>query len=106
MGASWEGFVVEQIFANLPANRHCYFYRTHDGAELDLIIEKGGIPEVGIEIKYGSNIAPSRGNTQAIQTLNTLKNFIIIKENEDFTHKRIYQVCGIEIFLKKYLPYL
>ncbi|MEZ5103757.1 MAG: ATP-binding protein [Draconibacterium sp.] len=103
MGASWEGFVIEQIKANLKTNRYIYFYRTHDGAELDLIIERGGVPVAGIEIKYGSNFTPSRGNTEAIQTLNTKDNFIIVRENEDFIHKN-FRVCGIEIFLKKYLP--
>jgi hypothetical protein len=103
MGASWEGFIIEQIISNLKTNRYVYFYRTHDGAELDLLIERGGIPVAGIEIKYGSNFTPSRGNTEAIQTLETKNNFIIVRENEDFIHKN-FRVCGIEIFLEKYLP--
>jgi len=39
-GASWEGFVIENIIASL---RDCYysFYRSATGDELDLIIEKG-----------------------------------------------------------------
>ncbi len=105
MGASWEGFIIEQIKANLKINRHIYFYRTHDGAELDLVIERGGIPIAGVEIKYGSNFTPSRGNTEAIQTLKTKNNFIIVREKEDFIHKS-FRVCGIEIFLEKYLPEL
>jgi hypothetical protein len=103
MGASWEGFVIEQILARIKSNRQTYFFRTHNGAELDLVIERGGIPVAGIEIKYGSNFTPSRGNTEAIITLNTPKNFIIIKENEDFMHKN-FRVCGIENFIEKYLP--
>lgn len=103
MGASWEGFVIEQIMANLNPNRQTYFYRTHDGAELDFVIEKGGIPVAGIEIKFGTKFSPSRGNTEAILTLGTSKNFIIVKENEDFIHKD-FRICGIEIFLEKYLP--
>ncbi len=103
MGASWEGFVIEQMMANLKPNRQLFFYRTHNGAELDLVIERGGIPVAGIEIKYGSNFTPSRGNTEAVQTLNTKDNFIIVRENEDFLHKN-FRICGIEIFLEKYLP--
>ncbi len=102
MGASWEGFVIEQIMANLKPNRQTYFYRTHDGAELDLVIERGGIPVAGIEIKFGSKFSPSRGNTEAILTLGTSKNYIIVRENEDMIHKD-FRVCGIEIFLEKYL---
>lgn len=103
MGNSWEGFVIEQIIANLKPNRSCFFYRTHDGSEIDLVIEKGGIPFAAIEIKYGTNFIPSRGNTIAIQTLNCKQNYIVVKENEDFIHKD-FRVCGIEVFLEKYLP--
>jgi len=102
-GASWEGFVIEQIIASVKPNRYFYFFRTHDGAELDLIIERGGIPVAGIEIKFSSNFSPSRGNTEAVSTLKTRENFIIIKENEDFMYKK-FRVCGVEIFLEKYLP--
>lgn len=103
MGSSWEGFVIEQILSRIKTNRQTYFFRTHNGAELDLVIEKGGVPVAGIEIKYGSRFTPSRGNTEAIETLCTKKNFIIIKEDEDFMHKK-FIVCGIKIFLEKYLP--
>ena len=103
MGASWEGFIIEQILSRIKMNRQTYFFRTHNGAELDLIIERGGIPVAGIEIKYGSNFTPSRGNSESIQTLKTNNNFIIVRGNEDFMHKN-FRVCGIEIFLKKYLP--
>ena len=103
MGASWEGFVIEQILSRIKTNRQTYFFRTHNGAELDLVIEKGGVPVAGIEIKYGSRFTPARGNTEAIETLSTKNNFIIIKEDEDFMHKK-FRVCGIKIFLEKYLP--
>lgn len=103
MGASWEGFVIEQILSRIKMNRQTYFFRTHNGAELDLVIEKGGIPVAGIEIKYGSKFTPSRGNTEAVETLSTKNNFIIVKEDEDFMHKN-FRICGIKIFLEKYLP--
>jgi predicted AAA+ superfamily ATPase len=103
MGASWEGFVIEQILSRIKMNRQTYFFRTHNGAELDLVIEKGGVPVAGIEIKYGSKFTPSRGNTEAVETLSTQNNFIIVKDEEDFMHKN-FRICGIRIFLEKYLP--
>jgi predicted AAA+ superfamily ATPase len=39
-GASWEGFVIENILAELPDWRS-HFYRSVTGAELDLVLEKG-----------------------------------------------------------------
>jgi len=104
MGASWEGFIIEQIVALLPDHLRIYFYRTHDGAELDLVIEKGGYPYVGIEIKYGSNVRPTKGNTEAIKTLKTKHNFVIVKNNEDYILSNGFRVCGIKIFIKQYLP--
>lgn len=51
LGFSWEGFVLEQIIQRFNAERDAYFYKTHAGAELDLMIQKGG-RRYGFEIKY------------------------------------------------------
>jgi predicted AAA+ superfamily ATPase len=40
-GASWEGFVIEQISAHLPSSASMSFYRTAAGAELDVVVELG-----------------------------------------------------------------
>lgn len=103
MGASWEGFIIEQIIPELRPNRRIYFYRTHDGAELDLVITKGNKTLASLEIKYGSDAKPSRGNTEAVQTLKTSANFIIIKDDEDYLLSSGFRVCGIKIFLSRYL---
>lgn len=102
-GASWEGFVIEQIIALLPLNRKTFYYRTHDGAELDLVITKGGNPVAAIEIKFGSKAKFSRGNTEAIQFLKTKKNFLIVSKREDYVLSNGFRVCGLQIFLDKYL---
>lgn len=104
LGASWEGFVIEKILSMLPGNRKGYFFRTFDGSEIDLIIEKGGVAVASIEIKIGSDNRPSKGNTHAIQSLKTRKNFIIIKENDDYAIKENFRIVGIENFLTNYLP--
>ncbi len=42
LGASWEGFVIEQIVAHLRAEpEECFFWATHTGAELDLLVVRG-----------------------------------------------------------------
>ena len=51
MGASWEGFAIEQILRQLQATAdECYFWATHGGAELDLLVIRGG-QRRGFEIK-------------------------------------------------------
>jgi len=50
LGASWEGFVVEQVLAATRASE-AYFWRTAAGAELDLLLMHGG-RRIGVEAKY------------------------------------------------------
>jgi hypothetical protein len=61
VGASWEGFVLEQILRHLEARREeCFFWATHGGAELDLLIIRGK-RRIGFEIKRTSSpkVTPS-----------------------------------------------
>jgi predicted AAA+ superfamily ATPase len=58
-GASWEGFIIEEIIRNeqctiVPAR--FYFYRTQAGLEADLIMERADGGKTAIEIKYGTRI--------------------------------------------------
>ena len=50
-GASWEGFIIDQILQQLEARpEECYFWRTHTGAELDLLVVRGR-RRLGFEVK-------------------------------------------------------
>lgn len=52
LGASWEGFALEQIIFHLDVQQEeCYFWGTHQQAELDLLVIKNG-KRFGFEIKY------------------------------------------------------
>ena len=64
LGASWEGFVLQQIVIFLDARpEECFFWATHAGAELDLLVVRGR-KKFGFEIKRTSspNITPSMRN--------------------------------------------
>lgn len=50
LGASWEGFVIEQVI-RLLNTRDAYFWATHGGAELDLLVRLRG-KHYGFEVKY------------------------------------------------------
>jgi len=51
LGASWEGFMLGQVIRVLRARREeCYFWATHAGAELDLLVVRGR-RRYGIEFK-------------------------------------------------------
>jgi hypothetical protein len=55
LGASWEGFVIEQLL-HAAAPDQAYFWATHQGAEIDLLMLRGS-RRIGVEIKRSD--APS-----------------------------------------------
>jgi uncharacterized protein len=48
-GASWEGYIVEETIKSIKPDE-VYFWATHGGAELDLLLFKDG-RRLGVEIK-------------------------------------------------------
>jgi len=62
IGASWEGFVLEKVIAESTPDQ-AYFWATHNGAELDLLLLDGG-RRVGVEIKYVD--APRRTRSMVV----------------------------------------
>jgi hypothetical protein len=51
VGASWEGFVIQEVMRRLSARREeCWFWATHGGAELDLLVVRGS-RRFGFEVK-------------------------------------------------------
>jgi hypothetical protein len=60
VGASWEGFVIEQIVGSLAASgidADAHFLRTSDGHAIDLLLGLGG-QRVAIEVKLSGSAAP------------------------------------------------
>jgi hypothetical protein len=50
-GASWEGLAIEQVIRRLGARpEECFFWATHGGAELDLLVVRGN-KRIAFEIK-------------------------------------------------------
>ena len=62
VGASWEGFVIEQVLATEPHDE-AWFWATHQGAEIDLILRRGD-RLLGVECKRADapRMSPSISN--------------------------------------------
>ena len=75
-GASWEGFVIDQIAGHLPAGASMFFYRTAAGAELDVVVESGR-RKIAFEIKF--SIAPkvTKGFWLSLQDVQPEKTYIV-----------------------------
>ena len=103
-GASWEGYVMEQIAACKNPELQLYYYRTHDGAECDAVLVKGIKPVACIEIKLGNAPTVSKGYLHCIDDLKPKYKLIITPQSETYTAQHGVQITGIRSFLKEQLP--
>ncbi|MES2617019.1 MAG: ATP-binding protein [Bacteroidota bacterium] len=101
IGASWEGYVIEQIFEAKSAKNEIYFYRTHHGAEMDIVITKGITPLAVIEIKHSEAPSLSKGFYSSVEDLKPKFKYVIIPEGRNYTTSDGIKVCNLESFLKK-----
>lgn len=67
LGTSWEGFVLEQVLGSEPHD-DAWFWATHQGAELDLLLRRGD-SLVGVEVKYADAPRLTRSMKTAIADL-------------------------------------
>jgi len=69
LGASWEGFALEAVVRRLGVDRReCYFWGTHAGAELDLLVVRGRM-RWGFEFKRTSAPVVTRSMRVALEDL-------------------------------------
>ena len=102
-GNSFEGFVIEQILQLLSTNYQPYFYRTHNGAECDLVLTKSSKPFFAIEIKYSSTPQLTKGNIISFDDIGAKYNFVITPDSEEYFIRKDITVCSLEIFLTKHI---
>ncbi len=85
VGASWEGFVIENLLSVVPDGTLSSFYRTSAGAEVDLVLEFPGLTEKwAIEIKSGLSAKPKKGFYNAVKDIQPDKSFVVYAGEERF----------------------
>lgn len=82
-GASWEGFVIEQILSQASRWQPSY-YRTRNGAEIDLVLERGR-KRIAIEIKASTAPTLSRGVHSAVDDLEPDHFWLIADVGENYS---------------------
>jgi uncharacterized protein len=82
LGASWEGFALEHILSGLSA-REAYFWATHNGAELDVLVMSGG-RRFGFELKYGDAPGMTRSMHVALQDLALHRLWVVYPGSETY----------------------
>ncbi len=76
VGASWEGWVLEQMAQLLPSPWQLSFYRTAAGAEVDVVAERGN-KKIGFEIKFSSAPTLTKGFWSAVGDLGLEQVYVI-----------------------------
>lgn len=103
VGASWEGYVIEEICRKLPSSIQAFYYRTHQGAEADLVLVKGLKPVAVIEIKYSLNPALTKGYYEVLKDLGQPNAFVIMPSGSSYRTKDGVRVVNLQEFLQKEL---
>lgn len=83
LGASWEGFVLEQVMALLGL-RDAYFYHVHGGSELDLFFLHHG-KRIGVEVKREDAPRMTRSMHVALADLALDRLFVIYPGTQRYT---------------------
>lgn len=105
LGYSWEGYAIEQICQLLPSRVMPYFYRTADGAEMDLVLARGQKVLACIEIKTSDAPSISKGMMQSIEDLNCKNNFMISYGNTSrYKISEGLHVLSLNDFISVFLP--
>lgn len=81
LGASWEGWGIEQVLTALPRWR-ASFYRDSNGQEIDLVTERGG-RRIAFEFKVSLAPELSRGSLAALRMLNPEMTYVVCPMETD-----------------------
>ena len=88
VGASWEGFVIENLLSCLSVGLTAWFYRTIVGAEIDLVIEKNTQQKIAIEIKRSMAPTLSKGFHIGCDDIKATERFIVYPGQERYPAAR------------------
>lgn len=99
VGASWEGYALEEIIRTLDLNRQqVYFWATEKGAELDLLVIEGG-KRYGFEFKFSDSPRITRSMRIAQEDLNLSQLIIINPGQHSYQLEQNLSIIGLENYL-------
>jgi len=84
VGASWEGFVLENLITAAGPNVSAYFYRTSAGAEIDVLLRWPGGESWAIEVKRSLSPKIERGFYLACEDLKPSRQYVVYPGAESF----------------------
>ena len=104
VGASWEGFALEQVVRRLRARpEECFFWRTHTGAELDLLVVRGR-RRLGFEFKRTSAPGLTPSMRSALKDLKLDALTVVHAGQHSFPMDRHVRAVALRDLLGEILP--
>ena len=94
LGASWEGFALEQLLT-IMETRDAYFWATHSGAELDLLVTIGG-KRHGFEFKFADAPGRTRSMGVAIRDLHLDHLWVVYPGRQEYPLDEKITVVPVE----------
>lgn len=98
-GHSWEGYCIEQITALLPPGTAISHYRTHAGAEVDLVLESPSGEIHAIEIKRTLSPKLTPAFTESMETLGATRGTYLIPHGDSYPLSQNVNATGLAAFL-------
>jgi len=95
VGASWEGFVIENLINVSPEGTEASFYRASGGAEIDLILTLPGRDPWAIEIKRSLEPRLSKGFYFACEDIQPEMKYIVYPGEESFAVAKDTTAIGV-----------
>lgn len=100
LGASWEGFALEEIIRFLGVSQEeAFFWATQADAELDLLLFKGG-KRLGFEFKYTDAPKTTKSMHSALKDLALDHLFIIYPGDQMFPLAETITASGLTAFMR------
>ena len=101
VGGSWEGFVIENLLADLPSWASPHFYRTSAGAEIDLVIEAGNKKVIAIEIKRSLSPSLSKGFLIGCEDVNATHRYFVYSGAERFRMSKEVTAVPLKMMIEE-----
>jgi predicted AAA+ superfamily ATPase len=101
VGQSWESFVIENLLVNAPAGSDTGFYRSSNGAEIDLLIALPGGELWAIEIKRSLSPKLERGFHSACADLKPARKFVVYPGTETYRMAEDIEVTSLATLADK-----
>ena len=98
-GASFEGLVIENLLTEFPRWQASY-YRTSNGAEVDLVLERAKTT-IAIEIKASTSPTLNKGNWNAFDSLQADACYVIAPVDSSYPLSDRVKVCNLDDAIKE-----